>query len=163
VIRDKQRQRKARKVCEMVSLVATTAIVIRHAERSAPTLAEPDPHLTHAGKARAQILVRLLGEAGIKAIYTSHFVRTKETAQPLAERLGLVPTQIDEALSIKNQILSLHTGKTVLVVGHSDSATELINHLTGINLPAISDQEFDNMFIVTVFNFSAASVTKLKY
>src|ERR1041384_7974780 len=67
-----------------------TVFLIRHAERED----EPrqDPPLTKDGVARSQALARLLGSAGIKAIFTSQFTRTKQTAEPLATKLGLTVT-----------------------------------------------------------------------
>ena len=52
--------------------------------------------------------------------YTVGFARAKETAQPLATHLGLSVIEIDEALPQKKDILSNHTGQTVLVIGNSD-------------------------------------------
>jgi phosphohistidine phosphatase SixA len=62
----------------------TTVFLLRHAERAE----EPrqDPPLTEKGTARTQELARLLSTAGIKAIFTSQFARTKLTAEPLALR-----------------------------------------------------------------------------
>ena len=142
---------------------ATTIILIRHGERDEPNPADPDPHLNELGRARAQTLIHVVGKSGIKAIYTSHFLRTKETAQPLAERLSLLGIQIDAVSDIRNDILSKHTGKTVLVIGHTDSVPQLINQLgagRGVN---IQNGEFDRLFVVTVFSSGRASLTELKY
>ena len=49
----------------------TTILLIRHGERAALTPTNQDPPLTTAGKARAQTLLHVLGQAGIKAIYRS--------------------------------------------------------------------------------------------
>jgi 2,3-bisphosphoglycerate-dependent phosphoglycerate mutase len=116
----------------------TTVILIRHAERNAPTPASPDPHLNTAGKARAKKLIHVVGEPGIKAIYRSHFIRAKETVQPLATHLGLSPIEMDEALPIKNDILSNHAGQTVLVIGHSDAVPDIIKRLGAGSVPVNS-------------------------
>ena len=143
--------------------LVTTVILIRHGERNAPMPTNPDPHLNAAGKARAKSLIHVFGQAGIKAIYRSYFARSKETAQPLANHLGLSAIEMDEALQIKNDILANHTGQTVLVIGHSDTVPDIINRLGGANLPIINDREFDNLFVVKVFGPSRASMTRLKY
>jgi broad specificity phosphatase PhoE len=145
------------------SSLVTTVILIRHGERNAPTPSNPDPHLDAAGKARAKSLIHVFGQSGIKAIYRSHFARAKETAQPLATHLGLAAIEMDEALQIRNDILSNHTGQTVLVIGHSDTVPDVINGLVAGNLPIINDSEFDNMFVVKIFGQGRASMTRLKY
>lgn len=144
----------------MPNPLATTAILIRHGERDETV---PDPHLNAAGKARAQTLIHVVGKSGIKAIYTSQAIRTKETAQPLALQLGLSPMQIEEAAKIKNDILSKHAGQTVLVVGHTDTIPELIKQFAAGSNFNIAAQEFDKLFIVTVFDSSRAQVTELKF
>src|SRR6185503_20706963 len=67
-----------------------TVFLIRHAERENEP--KQDPPLTKDGVARSQALARLLGNAGIKAIFTSQYTRTKQTAEPLATKLGLTVT-----------------------------------------------------------------------
>ena len=143
--------------------LVTTVILIRHGERNEPTPADQDPHLNTAGKARAKKLIHVVGQSGIQSIYTSHFVRARETAQPLATRLGLSITEMDEALQIKSDILSNHRGATVLVIGHSDTVPDLINQLGAGSVPVIGNNEFDNLFVVKVFSSGEASVTRLKY
>jgi 2,3-bisphosphoglycerate-dependent phosphoglycerate mutase len=143
--------------------LVTTVILIRHGERNAPTPTNPDPHLNAAGKARAKELIRIFGQSGIRAIYRSHFARSKETAQPLATHLGLPAIEMNEALQIKNDIMSNHTGQTVLVIGHSDTVPDIINRLGAGNLPLIDDSEFDNLFVVKIFGPGRASMTRLKY
>src|SRR5512145_1033033 len=69
-----------------------TVFLIRHAERED----EPrqDPPLKKEGAARSQELARLLGAANVKTILTSQFARTKQTAEPLATKLGVTSTPI---------------------------------------------------------------------
>ena len=143
--------------------VVTTVILIRHAERQNPGSTKPDPRLNAAGKARAKKLIHVIGPSGVKAIYHSHFARSRETARPLATHLELSPIVMDEPPQIKSDILSHHGGQTVLVVGHSDTIPDLINRLGAGSVPAIDDNEFDNLFIVKVFGQQSASVTRLKY
>ena len=154
--------------------VVTTVFLIRHAERAE----EPrqDPPLTEKGVARSEALARLLSTAGIKAIYTSQFARTKLTAEPLAKQLGVTATAISLKTSPSNpraiaeestketvdKILS-HAGGGVLVVGHSNSIPDVIKMLGGDVVPTIDEKKFDDLFVVTVYANGKAKVTHLKY
>ena len=152
----------------------TTVFLVRHAERAE----EPrqDPPLTEQGVARSQALARLLSTAGIKAIFTSQFSRTKLTAEPLAQKLSITPTALSLKVSPTNprqiaeestketvdKILS-HAGGSVLVVGHSNSIPDVIKMLGADVAPAIDEKKFDDLFVVTVYGKGKAKVAHLKY
>ena len=151
-----------------------TVFLIRHAERED----EPrqDPPLSKDGVARSQTLARLLSSAGIKAIFTSQFTRTKQTAEPLATKLGINvtpftlksnpsnPRQIAEesTAEVTNRILE-HAGESVLVIGHSNSIPDVIKMLGGDFIPTIDERKFDDLFIVSVYAKGKAKVVQLKY
>lgn len=154
--------------------IIKTVFLVRHAERAD----EPrqDPPLTEQGVARAQALARLLGPAGIKAIYTSQFARTKQTAEPLAKQLGVTAEAITLKTSPSNpraiaeestkEIVAKIMGQiegTVLVVGHSNSIPDVIKMLGGNVVPAIDEKKFDDLFVVTVYDTGRAKVVQLKY
>jgi len=63
----------------------TTVVLVRHAEK-APAPAD-DPPLTAAGEARARDLWTAVHDAGVDAVITTQFVRTRATAQPTATAL----------------------------------------------------------------------------
>jgi probable phosphomutase (TIGR03848 family) len=79
----------------------TTILLIRHGENSmvGKRLAGrlPGVHLNENGKKQAEQLAQLLCNAPIKAIYSSPLERAVETAEPLAQALGL-PVQIAPGL-----------------------------------------------------------------
>jgi len=145
-----------------VTNAGTTVILIRHAERFDVAPGDNDPHLSAAGQSRARLLVHVLNQANISAIYTSEFVRTQETAQPVADALGVSPVEGIDALQIKKDILLNHSGETVLVVGHTDTVPDVIQ-LLGDDSHKIDKDEFDNMFLATVLGENKVRVTRLKY
>src|SRR5512140_1322272 len=102
----------------------TTVILVRHAEKAAASSMSSDVPLSAAGQQRATELARVLGEAGIAAIYTTPYERTRQTAAPLAAKLGLKPVEIaagkDYAEQMAKRIREKNVGETVLVVGHSN-------------------------------------------
>lgn len=142
----------------------TTVLLLRHAEKLR-TPGDEDPALSSEGAKRAQDLVRIVQPAGIKAIYTSQYLRTRSTAEPLAEKLG-IPIQTVNASDtpgLITRILKDNAGDTVLVVGHSDTVPEIIEALGAGKVPEIADTEFDNLYIVTVTGPHKATVVHLKY
>jgi phosphohistidine phosphatase SixA len=119
----------------------------RHAEKSATGA---DPELTAEGKTRALNIAAALKKAGITSIYSTNYVRTKQTAQPLSDVLS-VPVQIYDASQIATfaaQIKAL-PGNT-LVVGHSDTTPDLIRQLGGDTVPVIAETEFDRLDQVAI-------------
>ena len=142
----------------------TTVILVRHAEKNIEPN-NPDPDLSPAGQARAQELVHMFGAAGVNAIYATQYKRTRETVKPLADRLGLPVSIVDakRTQDLVNQILSAHRGQTVFVAGHNNTVADIIGALGGGSFPIIPENEFDNMFIVTIYKFGHARVLKIKY
>ena len=142
----------------------TTVIVVRHAEKNIEP-SNPDPDLSPAGQARAQELARMFGDAGVGAIYATQFKRTQQTVKPLGDRLGLTASVVESknTQELVRQILTTHRGQTIFVAGHNNTAPEIVAALGGGNFPVIPENEFDNMFIVTVYRFGRAKVVKLKY
>lgn len=80
---------------------ACDLLLVRHGESQAavpgqpfPTVAgQGDPPLAEEGLAEAKAVAERLQHEEIAAIYTTPLTRTKQTAAPLAERLGLVPQE----------------------------------------------------------------------
>jgi broad specificity phosphatase PhoE len=124
-------------------------VLLRHAEREA---GGTNPSLTAAGRARAKLLASMLAETGIDAIFTSEFKRTKETAAPIAERLGLSPLELDDDMAAAEQQLR-SAGQCVLVVGHTDTVPDLISALGGPPVE-IPDNAFNRLFVLHVRNDS---------
>jgi phosphohistidine phosphatase SixA len=137
------------------AVAQSTIVLVRHAERAdsapgtSPTMAA-DPDLSDGGRARAESLATALKDAKITAIYATEFKRTQQTAAPLAKALGLSVT-IVTSKSAPELIKRLKTTKgNVLFVGHSNTVPEIIKGL-GVTTPVtIGDNEFDNMFLVTL-------------
>jgi phosphohistidine phosphatase SixA len=153
---------------------ATTVFLVRHAEKAdAP---REDPPLLETGATRAQLLARILGKSGIKAIYTSQYLRTRATAEPLAKQLGIASVAISLKMSPSNprQVTSesiqeitekiyQRPGENALVIGHSNSIPDVIKALGGDVVPTIDEKEFDDLFVVTIYAKGKARVTHLKY
>jgi broad specificity phosphatase PhoE len=141
---------------------ATTLLIVRHADR----LGTEDA-LTPAGVARAQELAHVAEQAGVAAIYSSDTNRTRATAAPLGSALHLTPIlyAANDAAALVRAILTDHRGKTVLVVGHSNTVPRIIAEAGGPALPDLPDDEYDGLFVLTVPGCQgvAATLVHLQY
>jgi len=142
----------------------TTVILVRHAEKNI----EPnnqDPDLAPAGFERAQEIARIFGDSGINAIYATQFKRTQQTVKPLADRARLPVTVLEASQTdaLVSQIQTNHRGQTVFVAGHNNTVPAVVSMLSGETYPLISESEYDNLYIVTIYRFGKAKVVKMKY
>ena len=128
---------------------------MRHAERTdtgpsgkASGAMGTDPDLSAIGQARAKSLATLLKDTTLTAIYTTEFKRTQQTAAPIAQAQGLTASTIPSAKT-PDLIAKLKAATgAVLVVGHSNTITDVLTGL-GITPPlTVAESEFDNLFIV---------------
>ena len=127
----------------------TTIVLVRHAEKVDDSR---DPLLSEAGSERARALATLLAERGVTHIFTTQFQRTRMTAAPLAERLGITPVVIEAAVpfdAAARQILQ-HAGHTILVVGHSNTVPLMIRALGGPEVAQIPDTDYDDVFVLRI-------------
>jgi len=121
--------------------------LVRHAEK---TTEKSDPALTTAGEARAVALADRLAGEDITNIHSSDTKRTRDTAAPLAKRLGLQVEIYDPrdlpAMAAK---LKAASGRH-LVVGHSNTTPQLTELLGGDGgTPIVEATEYDRLYIVT--------------
>ena len=135
---------------------ADTIVLVRHAEKAAAPA--DNPGLTPAGQARAQALARTLGDAGIQVIITSKFERTRATARPIAQRLGITPEVITEVPAVVARLRTLPAETKVLVVHHSNTLPEIIHALGAGTVEPIAEGEYDRMLVVT-----GTRMLKLRY
>jgi 2,3-bisphosphoglycerate-dependent phosphoglycerate mutase len=126
----------------------TLVVLVRHAERAGPSA--DDPGLTEVGAERATELARLLADAGITAIHSSDTRRTRETAAPLADRIGANVEIYDhrDLEGIAGRLLE-RPGRH-LVVGHSNTTDELAHLLGGERQGEIVEEwEYDRLYFLT--------------
>ncbi|HEX2833828.1 MAG TPA: histidine phosphatase family protein [Thermoanaerobaculia bacterium] len=144
----------------------TTVILVRHAEKDLTVAQDDNTPLSKEGAERAQRLKRMLIDSGVSVIYTTKTTRTRTTAGPLAEALHLEAKELektDTPAMIADKIRA-HKGATLLVVGHSNTTPNIMKALGIANAPSIDDKtEFDNLFIVTLADSAAPSMTRIRY
>ena len=129
----------------------STYFLIRHAEKDRTDESNKDPELTEKGKERALQWSELLSPYGIEAVYSTAYKRTQQTGRPIADKLGL---KIQEYHPFKinfEEFLQKTNGKTVLIVGHSNTVPFFVNKLIGQDkYQQMEDNDNANLFIVTM-------------
>lgn len=152
-----------------IAASGTTVVVVRHAEKS--TDDPRDPSLSAAGQQRARDLGVALKDAGVTDIYVTQYKRTRQTAEPLAQATGasIVERPINAANSatyaqdLAHEILTRSGGKSVLVVGHSNTVPDIVKALSGSAVPPITDPEYDHIFVVTIPATGSPRVMQLRF
>ena len=140
----------------------TTLFIVRHAEKQAGK----NPSLTDTGKRRATELARVLEKVPLDAIYSSNYKRTKETALPTANRKNLTITDYNprELQELATNLLATQTGKTILLIGHSNTNPELLNIFTKTNdYPPMTEKQYDDIFLLRVHEIGTTEVMHLQY
>ena len=142
---------------------STTVIVLRHAEKVDESR---DPQLSAAGEARAAALAEALADAGVSAIITTQFERTRRTAAPLAERLGITPivvaaTDGNHARDVAARARDLAPG-TIVIVGHSNTVPAIIRALGGAEVGPMPDEAYDDLFVLAI-DEAGTRVVRAKY
>lgn len=139
---------------------ANTIFLVRHAEKQKG----PDPSLTAAGETRADVLAAMLKDAGITHIHSSDYARTRQTAAPLADALGLSVELYDPRdLPAMAARLKTMTG-THLVVGHSNTTPQLTELLGGDGgTPIVEATEYDRLYLVVTGADGSVRSTLLRF
>lgn len=123
----------------------TTVWIVRHAEKDTAFVNRQDPDLTATGQQRAKDLAAFLQNETIVKIYSTDTKRTRQTAKHVKAPL--------EVYSLKNLtglfdlIMQNATGKSVLIVGHSNTVLETIEALGGKRpVTFLTDDDYDYIF-----------------
>lgn len=146
------------------SATTTTFIIVRHAEKGADD--KKDPSLSDVGLLRAGRLAARLADAPLVATYATGYRRTQQTAEPAANRHGIVVTVYDAQLpatALVSQLRKAHTHGTVLVVGHSNTVPEIVAALSGTVVPAMADDEFDRLYRIDIKADGTATLLQDRY
>jgi broad specificity phosphatase PhoE len=151
-----------------LALAQTAVFVVRHAEK----ISESDQRLTPAGHERARRLAKLLGAAGIRAIYATDTERAKDTARPLSEALKIPIATYDigkgmakgepDATAFAAELRRDHPKDTVLVVGHSNTLPAILKALGVREEIEIAAEQYDDVFVIVPGGSGAPTLVRLK-
>jgi len=134
---------------------STVVILVRHGEKADEPGA--DPVLSAAGEARARALAESLRGAKVSAVLTTPFKRTNLTAAPTATAAGVTPIVVPVSgglaaygTAVTDMIRDHYAGRTVLVVGHSNTIPAVIAALGGPKVNDLCEHEYSTMYTLTL-------------
>lgn len=118
--------------------------VVRHLQKSDGQ----DPGLSAEGARNAERLASRFDDDRPAAIYVSTTRRARETAAPLAARLGLTMKEYDprDTPGLIARVRA-ETG-TVLIVGHSNTVPEIVARLGGTRPADLAETDYGDIFRV---------------
>ncbi len=131
--------------CFEASAQKTTVWIVRHAEKDTSFANRLNPDLTDVGMQRAKDLATYLQKQNIVKIFSTDTKRTKQTATYFN-----VPLEIYNPKSLsglRDVLYQQANGKSVLIVGHSNTVLETIEALGGKRpLTLLTDDDYDYLF-----------------
>jgi len=136
-------------ICE-IQAQKTTYYLVRHAEKdtseAGASMMQANPPLSEKGMQRANRLASILEKEQIDYIFSTNYLRTTSTVKPLATLKGqsilLYDPNKDKAFSDSIQKAPF-IGKTIIIVGHSNTIPPLVNTLIKTNkYPNLNDNEY---------------------
>lgn len=137
----------------------TTYYFIRHAEKLRIDKTDKNPNLNYNGYKRAEAWKDVFSNISFDAVYSTDYNRTKLTAKPTADSNNL-PILLYNQNSMYSEAFKNNTkGKTVLVVGHSNTTNVFVNKILGVEkYEEINDNNNSNLYIVTITDGKSSSV-----
>ena len=129
----------------------TVYYLIRHAEKDRTDKINRNPNLNKKGLDRAKKWATYFTDIELDAIYSTNYNRTLQTATPTAnsKKLEIIkynPRKMYDAVFQKET-----KGKTVLVVGHSNTTPAFANAILGEKkYTNIDDNDNSKLFILTL-------------
>lgn len=147
----------------LLAITATCAVaadatiyLVRHAEKVADGTS--DPALTAEGEARAAWIADYMADKGLKAVYSTNYKRTRDTAAPSSATAG-VEIQLYDPRKLQEFAESLKSLEgPVLVVGHSNTTPILAGLLVGEKYEELDESIYDHIYVVTLHDDGTATV-----
>jgi len=138
--------------------VVTTYYFVRHAEKQRQNPDDKNPHLTFNGYKRADNWAKVFKYVPLNAVYSTDYNRTKETAKPTADSKSL-PILVYNPRNMYSESFQFNTkGKSVLIVGHSNTTPAFVNKVLGQNkYKSMDDNNNSSLYVVTVIDGKATA------
>jgi broad specificity phosphatase PhoE len=139
----------------------TTYYFIRHSEKDRANSTDRNPNLNEMGQQRAASWATYFDSIDLDMVYATDYNRTQQTATPTAESKNLAIMSYDPSAMYDEGFKAATQGKTVLVVGHSNTTPAFVNMVLGARTyEDIDDNENGMLYIVKVTNEGATATEK---
>lgn len=126
----------------------TTLYFIRHAEKADSSA---NPELSGDGIKRAVRWTKLFEKTHIDIFYTTLTRRTQMTCSTIATSKQKDMIFYDHAKFSIQEMITKHSGKKILVVGHSNTIPQQINTFLGKDIYQHMDEnEYGNLYTITI-------------
>ena len=125
--------------------------LVRHAEKELSADNPKDPPLTECGEQRAESLAAFLSSVDLEAIYSSDYLRTRNTAEPAARQKELELQIYDPKKLDDFSELLLKRKQDALIVGHSNSTPALAGLLLGQKLESMDESIHDRIYQIIIY------------
>lgn len=136
----------------------TTYYLIRHAEKVRTDATNRNPNLNETGKERATNWGTYFKNIDLDAVYATDYNRTQQTASPTAKNKNLPIQKYDPRKMYTEDFAAVTKGKTVLIVGHSNTTPVFANKILGEQkYKNMDDRDNASLYIVTIIGTEKTS------
>ena len=137
--------------CTQKETETTTYYLIRHAEKDRTDKTNKNPDLNNKGLERAKKWAEILKNVEFDMIYSTNYNRTQQTVKPIAGINNLKILSYNPSDMYNDNFQKETIGKTVLIVGHSNTTPFFVNKiLEKEKHQQIDDSNNANLYIVNV-------------
>lgn len=141
-------------------------VLVRHSEKAAEIA--NDPPLSAQGNMKAKALVTALDGTSFSQLIATQFKRTQQTLTPISQARHLpvtvIAAQKDLNEHIAHIVAQVHAVQgNSLIAGHSNTVPLIIKALGGPDVPAIAEDDYSQLFILSLSDEHTASLIATRY
>lgn len=127
-----------------------TIYLVRHSEKELSQMDRSDPPLTPCGQQRSENLSGFLSDVPIDLVYSTDYIRTRNTALPTAtsKDLKIEVYDAEKLEGFSKQLIKQK--KNALIVGHSNTTAVLAGLLVGKELGEFDLDIYDRIYQVVL-------------
>lgn len=118
-----------------------TIYLVRHAEKEVSEDNPRDPGLTLCGQERAASIANFLDDVNIDVVYSTDYIRTKNTAEPTSKSKNKKIELYNPRELVLFAKSLIERSQDALVVGHSNTTGVLAGLLVGKKIASVSMTE----------------------